>query len=84
MNPWVIEGTITRTKEMAEEFGFRIERSYDMINVVADKKPYGKDVVIVRLDDWSLVELFLKGYQQGRLEKDVVAVLAKGKKEKST
>jgi hypothetical protein len=79
-NPWVIERTITRAKEMAEEFGFRIERSYDMINVVADKKPYGKNVIIATLNDWESVELYFLGYEQAKMETNIVAILAKGKK----
>ena len=75
MNPWIIEGTITRAKQMAEEFGFRIERSYDMINVVADKKPYGKNVIIATLNDWAFVEIYFLGYEQAKMETNIVAIL---------
>ena len=40
-NPWLIDGVITRTKEMAKELGLRIEPgSYNNIEIMADNPPY--------------------------------------------
>jgi hypothetical protein len=84
-NPWIIEQRIEYCKDRAKQNGFRLERGdgNNTINVVADKPPYGKDVVIARLYDWSLVEMYLIGYEQGKMETNVVAALAKGKKDKA-
>ncbi len=84
LNPWIIESRIEYCKDRAEQNGFRLERGdgNNTINVVAKKEPYGKDVVIARLYDWSLVEMYLIGYEQGILEANIVATLAKSKKEK--
>ena len=80
MSPWVIEGKITNAKELAEMLGFRLEPgSYDIINVVANKEPYGKNTVLAKLNDWPSVELFLRGYQQGKLEQEIVVGLAKNR-----
>ena len=83
-NPWTIESHIEYCKDTAAYYGFRLERGdgNNPINVVADKPPYGKDVVIARLDDWSLARMFFLGYEQGILEIDIIATLAKGKKAK--
>jgi len=81
-NPWIIESRIAWCKDRAEQNGFRLERGdgSNTINVVAQKKPYGKDVVIARCYEWMFVEMFLMGYEQGILEANIVATLAKGKK----
>ena len=83
-NPWIIEQRIEDCKYRAERNGFRLEpgSGNNTINIVAEKEPYGKDVVIARLYDWSLVEMYLIGYEQGKLETNIVATLAKGKKAK--
>ena len=83
-NPWIIEQRIAWCKDRAEQSGFRLERGdgNNTINVVAQKEPYGKDVVIARLYDWSLVEMYLIGYEQGKMETSIIATLAKSKKEK--
>jgi hypothetical protein len=83
-NPWIIESRIEYCKDMAAHNGFRLERGdgNNTINIVADKPPYGKDVVIARLYDWSLVEMYLIGYEQGRSETNVVATLARNRKVK--
>ena len=83
-NPWIIEQRIAWCKDRAEQNGFRLEpgSGNNTINIVADKPPYGKDVVIARLYDWSLVEMYLIGYEQGKMETHIVATLAKGKKAK--
>ena len=78
MNPWTIEGIITNAKAMAERNGFELlPGEYNMINVVAARPPYGKNVTIARLSDWASVELFFLGYEQAKMEIDA---LAKGKK----
>jgi hypothetical protein len=81
-NPWIIEQRIAWCKDRAEQNGFRLERGdgNNTINIVADKPPYAKDVVIVRLYDWSFVEMFFLGYEKCRVETNIVATLAKGKK----
>ena len=99
-NPWLIDGVITRTKEMAKELGFRLEPgSYNIlvpvgrealehhpvlghahIEIRADNPPYGKNMMLARLDDWPTANLYLQGYRQGKLE---MIALAKGKKEKN-
>jgi len=83
-NPWIIESRIEYCKDRAKQNGFRLERGdgNNTINIVADKLPYGKDVVIARIYDWSLVEMYLLGYEQGKMETSIVATLAKGKKAK--
>jgi hypothetical protein len=83
-NPWIIESRIEYCKDRAEQNGFRLERGdgNNTINVVADKPPYGKDVVIARLYDWSFVEMFFIGYEQGKLEANIVATLARNRKAK--
>lgn len=83
-NPWIIEQCIAWCKDRAEQNGFRLEpgSGNNTINIVADKSPYRKDVVIVRLYDWSLVEMYLNGYEQGKLEANIIATLAKAKKAK--
>ena len=83
MNPWTIEGVITHAKAMAERNGFELlPGEYNIIKIVAKKPPYGRDVAIARLNDWASVELFFLGYEQGILEIDIIATLAKGKKAK--
>ena len=83
MNPWAIESIITHAKEMAERNGFELlPGEYNIIKIVAKKPPYGRDVAIARLNDWASVELFFLGYEQGILEIDIIATLAKGKKAK--
>jgi hypothetical protein len=81
-NPWIIESRIAWCKDRAEQNGFRLERGdgNNTINVVADKPPYGKDVVIARCYEWMFVEMFLMGYEQGKMETNILATLAKGKK----
>jgi hypothetical protein len=81
-NPWIIEQRIEDCKHRAEQNGFRLEpgSGNNTINIVAEKEPYGKDVVIARLYEWSFVEMFFIGYEQGKLEANIVATLAKGKK----
>ena len=83
-NPWIIESRIQYCKDRAEHNGFRLEPGdgNNTINIVADTVPYGKDVVIARIYDWSLVEMFFLGYEQGKMETHIVATLAKGKKAK--
>jgi hypothetical protein len=83
-NPWIIESRIQYCKDRAAHNGFRLDHGdgNNTINIVADKPPYGKDVVIVRLYDWSLVEMYLIGYEQGKMETNIIATLAKGKKAK--
>jgi len=83
-NPWIILSRIGFCKDRAAHNGFRLEpgSNNSTINVVVEKEPYGKDVVIARLYDWSHVEMYLMGYEQGKMEKDIVATLAKGKKAK--
>ena len=83
-NPWIIEQRIAWCKDRAEQNGFRLERGVgnNTINIVAEKPPYGKDVVIVRLYDWSLIEMYLIGYEQALRELGIVDALAKGKKAK--
>jgi hypothetical protein len=78
MNPWIIESRIEYCKDRAEQNGFRLERGdgNNTINVVADKPPYGKDVVIARLNDWASVEMYLIGYEQGKMETSIIATLA--------
>ena len=83
MNPWTIESIITHAKEMAERNGFELlPGEYNIIKIVATKPPYGRDIAIARLNDWASVELFFLGYEQGILEIDIIATLAKGKKAK--
>ena len=83
MNPWTIEGIITHAKAMAERNGFELlPGEYNMINVVASRLPYGKDVTIARLSDWAQVELYFTGYEQAKMELGIVDALAKGKKAK--
>ena len=81
-NPWIIEQRIQYCKDRAKQNGFRLEpgSGNSTINIVAEKEPYGKDVVIARLYDWSLVEMYLIGYEQGKLETNIVATLARSKK----
>ncbi len=81
-NPWIIESRIAYCKDRAAHNGFRLEPGDNTIKIVADKPPYGKDVVIARLYDWSLVEMYLIGYEQGKMETNIVATIAKGKKAK--
>jgi hypothetical protein len=83
-NPWIIEQRIAWCKDRAEQNGFRLERGdgNNTINVVAQKEPYGKDVVIARCYEWMFVEMFLMGYEQGILEANIVATLARNRKEK--
>jgi hypothetical protein len=83
-NPWIIESRIEYCKDRAKQNGFRLERGdgNNTINIVADKPPYGKDVVIARIYDWSLVEMFFLGYEQGKMETNVVAALARNRKAK--
>jgi hypothetical protein len=83
-NPWIIEQRIAYCKDRAEQNAFRLERGdgSNTINIIAQKEPYGKDVVIARLYDWSLVEMYLIGYEQGKMETSIIATLAKSKKEK--
>ena len=77
-NPWLIDSVITRTKDIAKELGLRIEPgSYNSIEIRADNPPYGKNVMLARLDDWATANLYLQGYRQGKLE---MTALAKGKK----
>jgi hypothetical protein len=79
-NPWLIAGVIARTREMAKELGFRLEPgSYNTIEIRADNPPYGKNVMLARLEDWPTANLYLQGYRQGKLE---MTALAKSKKEK--
>jgi hypothetical protein len=79
-NPWLIAGVIDRTREMAKELGFRLEPgSYNTIEIRADNPPYGKNVMLARLEDWPTANLYLQGYRQGKLE---MTALAKSKKEK--
>ena len=84
VNPWIIESRIAYCKDRAKQNGFRLEPGdgNNTINIVADTVPYGKNVVIARLYDWSLVEMYLIGYEQGKMETNVVATLAKSKKAK--
>jgi hypothetical protein len=81
-NPWIIEQRIAWCKDRAEQNGFRLEpgSGNNTINIVAEKEPYGKDVVIARLYDWSFVEMFFIGYEQAKMELGIVDALAKGKK----
>ena len=81
-NPWIIEQRIEDCKHRAAHNGFRLERGdgINTINIVHDTHPYGKDVVIARLYDWSFVEMYLIGYEQGKMEANIIATLAKGKK----
>ena len=81
-NPWIIEQRIAWCKDRAEQNGFRLERGdgNNTINIVAEKEPYGKDVVIARLYDWSFVEMFFIGYEQAKMELGIVDALAKSKK----
>jgi len=81
-NPWIIEQRIQYCKDRAAHNGFRLEPGdgNNTINIVADTVPYGKDVVIARLYDWSHVEMYLTGYEQGKRETSILATLAKGKK----
>ena len=83
-NPWIIEQRIEDCKHKAKQNGFRLEpgSGNNTINIVAEKEPYGKDVVIARLYDWSFVEMFFIGYEQGKMETNIIATLAKGKKAK--
>ena len=83
-NPWIIESRIEYCKDRAMHNGFRLERGdgNNTINVVADTIPYGKDVVIAQFYEWSLVEVYLIGYEQGKMETNILATLAKGKKAK--
>jgi hypothetical protein len=79
----IVNGFIhTHCKHRAKQNGFRLEpgSGNNTINIVAEKEPYGKDVVIARLYDWSLVEMFFIGYEQGKMETNIIATLAKGKK----
>jgi hypothetical protein len=65
---------------MAKELGFRLEPgSYNTIEIRADNPPYGKNVMLARLEDWPTANLYLQGYRQGKLE---MTALAKSKKEK--
>ena len=83
MNPWTIESIITHAKEMTERNGFELlPGEGGVIKIVAKKPPYGRNVTIARLNDWASVELFFLGYEQGKLETNIVATLAKGKKAK--
>jgi len=76
-NPWLIAGIIDRTKDMAKELGFRLEPgSYNTIEIRADNPPYGKNVMLAKLDDWATANLYLQGYRQGKLE---MTALAKGR-----
>jgi len=80
VNPWTIESIITHAKEMAERNGFELlPGEYNIIKIIATKPPYGRNVTIARLNDWESVELFFIGYEQAKMELDV---LAKGKKAK--
>ena len=81
-NPWIIEQRIAWCKDRAEQNGFRLEpgSGNNTINIVAEKEPYGKDVVIARLYDWSFVEMFFIGYEQAKMELGIVDALAKSKK----
>ena len=83
-NPWIIEQRIQYCKDRATHNGFRLEpgSGNNTINVVAEKEPYGKDVVIVRCYEWTFVETFFVGYEQGKMETNIIATLAKGKKAK--
>lgn len=84
MNPWTIESTITHAKDMAERNGFGLLPGENgVIKIVAKKPPYGRNVSIARLNDWASIELFFLGYEQGKLETNIVATLAKSKKEKN-
>jgi hypothetical protein len=81
MNPWTIESIITHAKEMANRNGFELlPGEGGVIKIVAKKPPYVRNVTIARLNDWASVELFFLGYEQGKLETNIVATLAKGKK----
>jgi len=83
MNPWTIESVITHAKEMTERNRFELlPGEGGVIKIVAKKPPYGRNVTIARLNDWASVELFFLGYEQGKLETNIVATLAKGKKAK--
>ena len=84
VNPWIIESRIAYCKDRAKQNGFRLEPGdgNNTINIVADTVPYGKNVVIARLYDWSLIEMYLIGYEQGKMETNIVATLAKSKKAK--
>jgi hypothetical protein len=44
---------------------------------MADNPPYGKNVMLAKLDDWATANLYLQGYRQGKLE---MTALAKGRK----
>lgn len=78
MNPWHIDSIITHAKDLAARNGFRLEPgTANTINMVADKAPYGKNVVIGRLDDWRHVEVFFAGYEQQKMEATVCAGLNK-------
>jgi hypothetical protein len=84
MTPWAIESVITHAKEMTERNGFELlPGEGGVIKIVAKKPPYGRNVTIARLNDWAAVELFFLGYEQGKLETNIVATLAKGKKKVS-
>jgi hypothetical protein len=83
MNPWTIESVITHAKEMANRNGFQLHPGeYNIINVVAARMPYGKNVTIARLNDWASVELYFTGYEQAKTELGIVDALAKGRKTK--
>ena len=83
MNPWTIESVITHAKEMAERNGFELlPGEFNIIKILATKPPYGRNVTIARLSDWASVELYFTGYEQGKMETNIVATLAKSKKAK--
>ena len=83
MNPWTIESIITNAKAMAERNGFELlPGEFNIIKILATKPPYGRNVTIARLYDWSLIEMYLIGYEQGKMETNIVATLAKSKKAK--
>ena len=87
MNPWTIESIITPSamyaKEMANRNGFELlPGEGGVIKIVATKPPYGKNVTIARLNDWASVELFFLGYDQGKMEANIIATIAKSKKAK--
>ena len=74
MNPWLIEGVITDAKELAARNGFRLEPAeYSAIKIVAQKQPYGKDVVVARYPDWQSVQIYFAGYEQAKMETRALA-----------
>jgi len=83
MSPWTIESVITHAKEMTERNGFELlPGEGGVIKIVAKKTALRRNVTIARLNDWASVELFFLGYEQGKLETNILATLAKSKKAK--